>query len=74
MPLSSTTISSARVILLIVLAMDPSTLARPMAAVSVSRVDQETRMPASMTRWARASTKWVLPVPEGPVIVRFSRR
>jgi hypothetical protein len=31
-------------------------------------------MPASMTLWARASTKWVLPVPEGPAMARFSAR
>lgn len=48
-----------------VLATDPSTVARPIAAVSDSRVNQETLIPASMTLWASASTKWVLPVPDG---------
>ena len=72
--MSSTTMSSARVILVMVLATDPSTLARPIAAVRVSRVNQDTRMLASMTLWARASTKWVLPVPEGPAMARFSAR
>jgi hypothetical protein len=42
--------------------------------VSDSRVNQATRMPASMAAWARASTKWLLPVPEGPARARFSAR
>ena len=53
---------------------EASTLARPMVAVSDSRVNHDTRMPASMTAWARASTKWLLPVPMGPLRARFSAR
>ena len=62
--MSSITMSSARVIRAMVLATDPSTVARPIAAVRVSRVNQETRIPASMTLCASASTKCVFPVPE----------
>lgn len=35
---------------------------------------QVTLIPASMTAWAMASTKWVLPVLLGPAIDRFSAR
>ena len=35
------------------------------AAVSDSRLNQLTRIPLSMTSWASASPKWLLPVPEG---------
>ena len=38
-------------------------LARPMAAVRVSRVNQATRIPASMAWCASASAKCDLPVP-----------
>ena len=61
--MSSMMMSSARVIRAIVLATDPSTVARSIAAISDSRVNQETRMPASMTLCAKASTKCVFPVP-----------
>ncbi len=74
MPMSSTTISSARVILVMVLVVDPSTAARPIAAVNDSRVNHDTRIPASITACANASTKWVLPVPDGPLTARFSAR
>src|SRR5664279_2667873 len=57
-----------------VLATDPSTVARPMVAVSDSRVNHATRIPSSMALWAIASTKWLLPVPEGPATARFSAR
>lgn len=53
---------------------EASTLARPMVAVSDSRVNHETRTPVSMTAWAKASTKWLLPVPLGPLRARFSGR
>ena len=55
-----------------VLATDPSTVARPIAAVSDSTVSQETRRPASMTLCARASTKWVLLVPDDLAMARFT--
>src|SRR5690625_3352436 len=73
-PMSSTTMSSARVMRAMTLLTEPSTAALPMAAVRDSRVNHATRMPASMTLWARASTKWVLPVPDGPERARFSAR
>ena len=53
---------------------ETSTRARPMAAVRVSRVNQETRMSASMMACARASTKYDFPVPLGPLTERFSAR
>jgi hypothetical protein len=37
-------------------------------------VNQETVSPASMAVWPRASVKWLLPVPEGPQMQKFSRR
>jgi hypothetical protein len=45
-----------------------------MVAVNDSRVNHATRIPASMTLWAIASTKWLLPVPDGPATARFSAR
>ncbi|SDY87185.1 hypothetical protein SAMN05216215_103784 [Saccharopolyspora shandongensis] len=53
-------------------AMVPSTLALPTAVVRVSMVNHATRMSFSMAAWARASTKWPLPVPLGPATARFS--
>ena len=53
---------------------EASILARPTVMVSDSRLNQATRMPASMTAWPRASTKWLLPVPDGPAMARFSAR
>lgn len=72
--MSSTTIRSARVILVMVRATEPSAPARPTAAVRDSRVNQATRRPESIAACASASTRWVLPVPEGPVTARFSAR
>ncbi len=37
-------------------------------------VNQETVSPASTAVWPRASVKWLLPVPEGPQMQKFSRR
>lgn len=74
MPISSIAICSARVIRATVLAIDASTDARPIAAARNARVNQETRMPSSMTLCANASTKWVFPVPLGPAMARFSAR
>ena len=53
---------------------EPSTRARPMVAVSVSRLNQATRWPDSMALAASASHQWVLPVPDGPASTRFSAR
>lgn len=72
--MSSTTINSARVMRVMALVIDPSTAARPIAAVNDSRLNHDTRIPASMTACASASTKWVLPVPDGPLTARFSAR
>src|SRR6266508_2289159 len=66
MPMSSTTIRSQRQMRATVRATVASALARPMVAVRLSRVNQTTRRSASMAAWASASTKWLLPVPEGP--------
>jgi len=49
------TMRSLRQIRAKTLAMEASTLARPMVAVKVSRVNKETRMSASMTACARAA-------------------
>ena len=49
-------------------------MARPIAAVRVSRVNQATRRSFSIAAWARASTKCDLPVPDGPAMTRFSAR
>jgi hypothetical protein len=72
--MSSTVIRSHRVILAMALAVVPSTAARPRAAVSDSRVNQATRLPASMALCASASAKCDFPVPDGPAIQRFSAR
>jgi hypothetical protein len=72
--MSSIMIRSARVILVMVRATEPSAPARPTAAVIDSRVNQATRRPVSIAAWARASTRWVFPVPDGPVTARFSWR
>ena len=53
---------------------EASILARAKVAVSDSRLNQLTRMPASMTAWAIASQKCDLPLPDGPQIARFSAR
>jgi hypothetical protein len=42
---------------------DPSTFGFPIAALSVSRVNQNTRRSFSIAAWARPSVKWLLPVP-----------
>ncbi len=55
---------SLRQIRVTVRATDPSALAFAIAAVRVSRVNQATRRSFSMAAWARASTKWLLPVPD----------
>jgi hypothetical protein len=44
------------------------------ATLRDSRLNQLTRIPWSMTAWASASQKWLLPVPEGPQMARFSAR
>ena len=49
--MSSIMIRSARVILVMVRATEPSAPARPTAAVSDSRVNQATRRPASIAAW-----------------------
>src|SRR5436309_1258487 len=54
MPMSSTAMRSLRQIRVTVRATDPSALARPIAAVSVSRVNQATRRSFSIAAWARA--------------------
>src|SRR6266536_3649647 len=72
--MSSTTMRSLRQILATVRAVDPSALARPIVAVRVSRVNHAIRRLASIAFWARASTKWDLPVPDGPATARFSAR
>src|SRR2546430_2453324 len=64
--MSSTTMRSHPQILLMVRAIVLSTLALPMVVVRDSRVNQDTRMSFSIAAWARASTKWLLPVPLGP--------
>ncbi len=69
--MSSTTMSSLRQMRAMTLATEASTLARPSVTVRLSRVNQLTFMPASMTAWARASTKRVLPVPEGRATAKF---
>src|SRR5437764_11884257 len=74
MPMSSTTMRSLRQIRATVRAVDPSALARPMVVVNVSRVNHATRRSCSMALWAKASTKWDLPVPDGPATARFSWR
>jgi hypothetical protein len=48
--------------------------ARPTAAVRDSRVNQLTRRPVSIAACASASTRCVLPVPDGPVTARLSAR
>ena len=68
------TTSSARQMRATTLVTDASTLARPRASVSDSRLNHATRMPASITAWAMASVKWLLPVPLGPQMARFSAR
>jgi hypothetical protein len=70
--MSSITTRSARVIRATVRAMLPSALARVTWLVRDSRVNQATFRSLSMALWARASTKWVLPVPDGPAMARFS--
>ena len=44
------------------------------SAPRCSRVNQATLRPASITAWPRASSRNVLPVPDGPQTTRFSRR
>src|SRR5207244_9712134 len=43
-------------------------------ARTISRLNHETRMPASSTAWPSASTKSDLPLPDGPVMARHSAR
>jgi len=73
-PVERTVRSFSHSIRATVRATDPSALALPMAAVRVSRVNQATRRSFSIAAWARASAKWLLPVPEGPAMTRFSAR
>ena len=47
---------------------------RPTSTPSCSRVNQATFRPCSTACWPRASSRNVLPVPEGPQITRFSLR
>ena len=58
--MSSITMRSLRQMRATTRLIDASTLARPMVRVSDSRVNQATRRPASMTAWARASTKFAV--------------
>ena len=70
--MSSMTMRSLRQIRVTVRATDPSALAFPIVAVSVSRVCQATRRSLSIAAWARASTRCDFPVPDGPAMTRFS--
>src|SRR5262249_16409764 len=74
MPMSSTTMRSARQIRVTVRATDPSAFALVIAAVRVSRVNQATLRSFSIAAWARASARWLLRVPDGPATTRFSAR
>lgn len=74
MPMSSMTMRWQRVIFAMALETVLSTVARPRWAVSDSRVNQATCMPSSIALCARASARWLLPVPDGPAAARFSAR
>src|SRR6266536_6166326 len=74
MPMSSTTIRSQRQMRATVRATVPSTFALLIVVVSDSSVNQATRRSCSIAAYARASTKWLLPVPLGPATARFSTR
>ena len=72
--MSSTTMRSARQILATTLAVDASTFERAIVWVRVSGVNHYTLRPESIALCPSASTKWDLPVPDGPEIDRHSVR
>ena len=53
---------------------ESSALCRRTRAPTCSRVNQATFLPDSTTAWPRASSRKVLPVPDGPQTTRFSCR
>ena len=53
---------------------ESSARCRRISTPSCSRVNQATCLPASTAAWPRASSRNVLPVPDGPQTTRFSCR
>jgi len=63
---------SARQMRFTTLAVDASTLEREIVWVRVSSVNHDTLSPESIALCPSASTKWDLPVPDGPEIDKHS--
>ena len=72
--MSSTTTRSARRMRAMALVTESSARWRRTRAPSCSRVNQATFLPGSTAAWPRASSRNVLPVPDGPQTTRFSCR
>ena len=72
--MSSITIRSARISRLIALLTESSARWRRINVASDSSVCQATVLPSSIAACPKASARWLLPVPDGPQMQRFSAR